>query len=145
MQGASKNFWRVFGWDYFNKNITKAEENVFASFVAAGARPLVQKLTVTIAGLPPLETDDARAKILVADLRSLMEKNRNKFIRSVSVEIEFQARSASGYSEPDAIIRAILKSLVKAGAFSSVGLVRDLKFVRISGDKTKYAVTVSEH
>ena len=106
---------------------------------------MIDVLNLEIKGLPPIEGDEARSAILVAEARDMMRKGEFATIREkgVKLDIEFHARAASGFSDPLKLIKGITLALEKARAFASRSAIRDIRFVRKSGAETKYLIQVS--
>ena len=102
-------------------------------------------LTFEVMGLPPTKADDARSSALICDVKDLMRKNNFMTIHSqgVRLAIEFQARAASGFSDPVGVIDAISIALETAGVYSSCSLIRDVRFIRKTAQETKYFIGVS--
>ena len=106
---------------------------------------MIGVLNLEIKGLPPIEGDEARSAILISDAIDMIHKGGFETIRDkgVRVEIEFFAKAASGFSDPLKLIAGITMALEKARAFASRTAIRDLSFIRKSGDETKYTIQVS--
>lgn len=106
---------------------------------------MINVLSLEIKGLPPVEGDEARSAILISDAIDMMRKGDFETIRDkgVRVEIEFYAKAASGFSDPLKLITGITMALEKARAYASKTAIRDLSFVRKSGEETKYTIQVS--
>lgn len=106
---------------------------------------MIDVLNLEIKGLPPIEGDDARSAILIADAKDMMRKGAFATIREkgVKLDIEFYAKAASGFSDPLKLINGIALALEKARVFASRAAIRDIRFVRKAGAVTKYLIQVS--
>ena len=101
-------------------------------------------LVFEVPGLPPLTVEGRRAAGLISDAKSVMR--RSKFSRisneGAKLKIEFLARTASGFSDPAAIINGVTLALEKAGLLSRAS-IRELIFIRKTGAETKYIICLS--
>ena len=106
---------------------------------------MTKSITFDIKGLPPTGGDDHRTAVLISDAKDLMRKSGFTTIRNqgVKLAVVFQARAASGISDPLAVISGIVIALETAGLYSSRSAIRDLSFIRKTGRETKYSVCVS--
>ena len=106
---------------------------------------MINVLNLEIRGLPPVEGDEARSAILISEAKDLMQKAGFETIRErgIRLEIEFYAKAASGFSDPLKLITGITVALEKARAFASRAAIRDISFVRKTGEETKYTIQVS--